>query len=218
MTKIDEQARLAVEGYDEELAMTTLGPLGDYGLEVISGAREAYNDNAPFAGIKTRVVDTQSESLATLAALPGFVYLGSPYSKYALGHDVAAYVVSVSATQLMARGLRVYYPITHGHFVNKHGKLPQTWTFWKEQCQPMIDAASSLVALMMDGWEESVGLIYEIGEFERAGKPVVYVDPGALNDRSQNTRVAEASDDCVYDPMTGKPKFFTMDELLRRSA
>lgn len=204
MTNLDEQARRAVEG-----------PQWDADLAVISGAREAYNgahlkervlpgedgkpgwlvrewvnDNAPFAGIRTRVVDTQSESLAALRDLPGFVYLGSPYSKYALGHDVAAYVVSVSATQLMARGMRVYCPIAHGHFVSKHGKLPKTWEFWKEQCRPMIDAASSLVVLMMDGWQESVGLIYEIGEFERAGKPIVYVDPSALNDRSQNMRVA----------------------------
>lgn len=157
---------------------------------------EPSNDNArPVAtatrrGLPNRNIDVMSESLAEIGELPGFIYLGSPYSKYRLGHDTAAYDVSYAAALLMRRGLRIYAPITHGHFISKHAELPQTWEFWKAQCQPMIDAASSLIVLQMHGWEESVGLIYEIAEFECAGKPIVYVDPRELVARSQNMGVA----------------------------
>lgn len=112
-----------------------------------------------------------------LVGEPGFVYLGSPYSKYYAGHDAAAADVSIVAGHLMQLGLVVYAPIAHGHFISAHAELPQTWEFWKKQCQPMIDAASSLVVATMEGWQESVGLTHEIACFLAARKPVIYVDP-----------------------------------------
>lgn len=110
-----------------------------------------------------------------LRELPGYLYLGSPYSKFHDGFDAAAHEVSTAASVLMADGFKIYAPIAHGHFVSKHGDLPQTWEFWKEQCQPMIDSAAALIVLQMEGWEESVGLTYEIEEFWRAGKPIAYL-------------------------------------------
>lgn len=108
----------------------------------------------------------------------GFTYLGSPYSLYP-DHDEAAEIVAASAAGLMAQGIVVYSPIAHGHYVSQQGDLPTSWAFWKAQCQPLIDAASALAVLKMEGWQESVGLTYEIGEFRRAGKPVVFLDSEA---------------------------------------
>lgn len=116
--------------------------------------------------------------IATLRAAGGFIYLGSPYSLYP-DHDEAADIVAAAAAGLMAQGIVVYSPIAHGHYVSQQGDLPQTWEFWKAQCQPLIDAASALAVLKMDGWGKSVGLQYEIGEFRRAGKPVVFLDSEA---------------------------------------
>lgn len=114
-------------------------------------------------------------TLDDIKGATGFLYLGSPYSKFHGGFDAAAFEVSTAAATLMAEGFKIYAPIAHGHFVCKHGELPHTWEFWKEQCQPMIDAAAALIVLQMEGWEDSVGLTYEIAEFERAGKPIVYL-------------------------------------------
>lgn len=108
----------------------------------------------------------------------GFVYLGSPYSLYP-DYDEAADIVAAAAAGLMAQGLVVYSPIAHGHYVSQQGDLPTSWEFWKAQCQPLIDAASALAVLKMEGWGKSVGLQYEIGEFRRAGKPVVFLDSEA---------------------------------------
>lgn len=108
----------------------------------------------------------------------GFIYLGSPYSLYP-DHDEAAEIVAAAAAGLMAHGIVVYSPIVHGHYVSQQGDLPTSWEFWKAQCQPLIDAASALAVLKMEGWGQSVGLQYEIGEFRRAGKPVVFLDSEA---------------------------------------
>jgi hypothetical protein len=151
----------------DTVAETTFGELDDAARWHVEGALRPANDNAP--------------TIDDMGRLPGYLYLGSPYSKYELGHDAAAYVVGRAAGQLMARGLRIYCPIVHGHYIAKTHKLPEDWSFWKDQCQPMIDAAAALIVLQMDGWDESVGLTYEIEEFRRAGKPVAYVTPAALN-------------------------------------
>jgi hypothetical protein len=110
-----------------------------------------------------------------LINISGYVYLASPYSKWE-DKELAAEIVAKAAADLMNRGLIIYSPITHGHVVAKHG-LPYSWDFWKRQCQPMIDAAAAIIVLEMDGWDSSVGMSYEIDEFERMGKPIVYLDP-----------------------------------------
>lgn len=115
-------------------------------------------------------------ALKLLADQPGYVYLGSPYSKYEAGHAAAARVAADAAAYLMRRGLVIYSPIAHGHAVAAHG-LPLDWGFWKAQCQPLIDAAAALIVLTMDGWQESVGLQYEIDEFVRTGRPILHVSP-----------------------------------------
>ena len=150
----DSVARLAVEGDNDNVPKVTAGA-------------SAKDTLARFPKIMARLAEGPRPS--------GFYYLGSPYSLYKDGHDAAASMVARAAAGLMADGLVVYSPIAHGHFVTMHGDLPQDWEFWKEQCQPMIDAAAALIVLRMEGWQESVGLTYEIGEFDRAGKPVHYM-------------------------------------------
>lgn len=134
---------------------------------------EGDNDNAPVAAQAQ-----PADPTATLRAAGGFIYLGSPYSLYP-DHDEAAEIVAAAAAGLMAQGLVVYSPIAHGHYVSQQGELPTSWGFWKAQCQPLIDAAAALAVLKMEGWGKSVGLQYEIGEFRRAGKPVVFLDSEA---------------------------------------
>ena len=133
--------------------------------------RNYARDNLPVAA-------QPASPITRLRAAGGFIYLGSPYSLYP-DHDEAADIVAAAAAGLMAQGLVVYSPIAHGHYVSQQGDLPTSWEFWKAQCQPLIDAASALAVLKMEGWGQSVGLQYEIGEFRRAGKPVVFLDSEA---------------------------------------
>lgn len=175
-------------GLSTDTAATTFGPLEKY---------VAANDNVPgaeqpargpferppytvFQGDNPHMEKTPEgrlpSGLALLADHPGYVYLGSPYSKYEAGHDAAARVVADAAASLMRRGLVIYSPIAHGHAVAAHG-LPLDWDFWKAQCQPLIDGAAGLIVLTMAGWQESIGLQYEIEEFVRTGKPILHLSP-----------------------------------------
>lgn len=171
-----------------EVVTTTFGPLDKY---------VAANDNVPasirgltgsgkpylYSAKELAARDRETEPLHTLddlAKLQGFIYLGSPYAKYDAGMDEAARVVTECAGRLMARGMRIYCPIAHGHAVTRYQDLPRTWDFWKDQDQPLIDAASSLIVLEMRGWWDSVGLKYEFESFLKAGKPIVYIEPHEL--------------------------------------
>ncbi|WP_313666278.1 DUF1937 family protein [Shinella sp.] len=187
-------------GLTTDITTTTFGPLEKYvaandnkaGATVhnpdaasirglyVGLQRPASTDSGQFRGDNPHMEMTPEErlpsGLALLADQPGYVYLGSPYSKYEAGHDAAARVVADSAAALMRRGLVIYSPIAHGHAIAVHG-LPLDWGFWKKQCQPLIDGAAGLIVLTMAGWQESVGLQYEIEEFVRAGKPILHVSP-----------------------------------------
>lgn len=175
----------------DDLATTTFGPLDKYMAandnvpaadrgQYIGLRRPASSDSGQFRGDNPHMEMTPEErlqsGLALLADQPGYVYLGSPYSKYEAGHDAAARVVADAAAKLVHRGLVIYSPIAHGHAIAAHG-LPLDWGFWKKQCQPLIDGAAGLIVLTMAGWQESVGLQYEIEEFVRAGKPILHVSP-----------------------------------------
>lgn len=182
-----------IAGVKAELAATTFGPLDKY-VPANDGraggepyrywpAKPSHGSYVLFEGDNPHMEMTPEErlpsGLALLADLPGYVYLGSPYSKYEAGHDAAARVVADAAARLMHRGLAIYSPIAHGHAIAAHG-LPLDWAFWKSQCQPLIDGAAGLIVLTMAGWQESVGLQYEIEEFVRTGRPILHVSPAWL--------------------------------------
>lgn len=158
------------------------GQSAGFGIGAAS-IRGPIGSGKPYLYTAKELAEMEPDPLHTiedLAKLPGFIYLGSPYAKYHAGMDEAARVVTECAGKLMARGMRIYCPIAHGHAVTRYQELPRTWSYWKNQDQPLIDAASSLIVLEMHGWWQSVGLEYEFGAFMKAGKPIVYVEPSEL--------------------------------------
>lgn len=186
----DSAARRYVE--HDTTAQETFGPLPrmtraefdaspEYAYDMRTGqmvrTNGPANDNVPVAQQPARKLDKwETPAAFRLKCLPfGLTYLGSPYSLYKHGLHRAAREAAMAAARLMEIGLVVYAPIPHGHNIACWGDLPAEWEFWKRQCQPYIDAASSLVVLKLEGWQDSVGLTYEIEEFERQGKPSVAV-------------------------------------------
>lgn len=116
-----------------------------------------------------------------MASLPGYVYVGTAYSKHKRGLAAANAVACRACASLMRQGVRAFSPIAHSHAVSFIGSVDgRDWEFWKRQDQPMMDAAAALCVVTMDGWRDSVGLTYEIAEFEDAGKPVFYLSPAEL--------------------------------------
>lgn len=119
----------------------------------------------------------------SLDALRGerLVYTATPYTNYPHGHAAAAYDAARATAALMRRGIRALSPIAHSHAVGTVGNLSLVdGDFWQHQDEPLVEAASACVVVMLDGWMTSRGVQHEIAAFRAAGKPVVFVEPGEL--------------------------------------
>jgi len=58
------------------------------------------------------------------------------------------------------------------------------WSFWREYDRAFLEMCSEVWVLTLDGWRESHGVQAEIELARELGKPVVLVEPDALNDRT----------------------------------
>jgi len=106
------------------------------------------------------------------------IYLASPYSSDDLAvRDARFEAVCREAARLMQGGVHAYSPIAHTHPIAMRGDLPTDWAFWESYDRVMIDAATEVWVLMLDGWQESRGVAAEIKIADEAGKPVRYVTP-----------------------------------------
>ena len=107
------------------------------------------------------------------------IYLASPYK-----HQTPKVMedrfkaVTIAAAHFMDKGERIYSPITHGHTVNQHMKQDAgCHKFWLDQCYKHVVTASAVYVLGTKGWDESVGVRWEIETAFAFGVPVYYVDP-----------------------------------------
>lgn len=107
-----------------------------------------------------------------------FFYLATPYTKYPWGHEQAFRdATRLAAVLTKDCGLPVFCPIAHSHPMAAEGKLHATDAeFWKSVDMPFINAASALIVATLPGWYESEGVKHEIAEFNKAGKPVHFLD------------------------------------------
>jgi glycosyltransferase involved in cell wall biosynthesis len=110
-----------------------------------------------------------------------FLYLATPYSRYVAGIE-AAYVMACEQQALLVRaGVPVFCPISHTHGAAIHGGIdPLDHTVWMPADEPFMAAASGLIMVMADGWEESYGMKIELETFRAAGKPVVWMTVGVV--------------------------------------
>ena len=116
------------------------------------------------------------------------VYVATPYSKYKDGIERAFIEAAQITAKLIASGIHAYSPICHTHPVAVYGNMdPLDHGIWLKFDQAMMNAASSLIVVKMDGWEDSIGIKHEIEEFSRSGKPISYLDPVSMEiERNDN--------------------------------
>lgn len=109
------------------------------------------------------------------------VYVGSPYTKFHLGHEAAFQQAAQITGALMMKGVKVYSPITHGHPLSVHGGVPFTdHDVWMPFDRAMMDKSDALIVAKMDRWERSEGVDHEIHVFIEAGKPIYFINPDTL--------------------------------------
>lgn len=100
-----------------------------------------------------------------------FAYLAIPYTSKnpdpeANATERAARMVDFwkACAYLIDRGDHVVSPMTLEPALLAAPNMPYEWPFWKEYSLKMIGICSTLVVLMLDGWEESTGVEGEIKE------------------------------------------------------
>lgn len=113
-----------------------------------------------------------------------FFYLATPYSKYPAGLDAAFQEACRNAGLLIAAKIPVFCPIAHTHPIAMACEIDALdHSIWLPADQPMMDAACGIIVVMMDGWFESRGIEHELEAFTKAGKPIVYMEPGEVPDK-----------------------------------
>lgn len=108
-----------------------------------------------------------------------FWYLATPYTKYAGGIEEAVKLACRETGRLIRAGVPVYSPIAHMHSIAiGSGMDPKDHTLWMKADESMMTAASGLIMLCAEGWDQSAGMQIEFEAFRNAGKPIVYMKPG----------------------------------------
>ena len=72
--------------------------------------------------------------------------------------------------------------LQYGHtLVEKYPNLPINWDYWKDYCFSFIDRSDIFCVIMLDGWQESVGVKEELEYAKSKNIKIIYFDP-KLND------------------------------------
>ena len=110
-----------------------------------------------------------------------FWYLATPYSNYTQGVSAAFRDASRQAAMFIRAKIPIFCPIAHTHPIAVCGKLDtRDLSIWLPADKAFMEASCGIIVCMLDGWEDSKGIQYEIEFFKKSGKPIVYMTPGVL--------------------------------------
>lgn len=114
------------------------------------------------------------------------VYVAGPYSykgpyKETIMQKRYEALTNYSAWLINSGEYVVFSPITHSRPLitssNHISAANYTWDFWKKQDLWFLSRCDEIHILMLEGWEESVGVTAEIEFAKKNGKSMRYVDP-----------------------------------------
>lgn len=105
-----------------------------------------------------------------------FIYLLSPYSDESIITSTTRYILARAAVAMIVQeGFPVYSPILHNHDMAMTHGVDGTSDFWNVLNRPFLDACSDAWVLMIEGWEQSRGIQWEVEYLKARDKNVRYV-------------------------------------------
>ena len=106
----------------------------------------------------------------------GYWYMASPYTKHAGGYEVANFEACLAASLLIDKGVRIFCPIAHSHAIANVGIIEKGDSrTWLAQDYPLMIAATGLLVVMIDGYEDSHGIAVEVETFKEQDKQIHYL-------------------------------------------
>jgi hypothetical protein len=124
------------------------------------------------------MLDLDDAAIAEMKETGGFWYLGSEYTLFDGGIEMAARLACRAAGFLMSKGIAIFSPIAHSHPIAAVAGLnPLDHALWMSIDRPIMEAAEGLIVVRSPGWKLSRGLAEEIAFFRDNGAPVYGYDP-----------------------------------------
>lgn len=107
------------------------------------------------------------------------IYVASPYSNPDERVRRENYlIVTKIVADLVSRGYVAISPITYGHVLLEHAKMPTDWEFWNDFCLTLLEKCDRmLVCNTMSGWDKSKGVAEEIKYARKMGIKIEYLKP-----------------------------------------
>lgn len=116
------------------------------------------------------------DAIAEMKRLGGLWYVGTPYTRYHGGLEAAFREACRAGAVLLDAGISVYVPIAHTHPLAEFTSADhRDHEHWLAVDRPFMEAAVGMCVVEMPGWDESVGVGYEIAHFQTSGKPIVHL-------------------------------------------
>ena len=110
------------------------------------------------------------------------IYLASPYTHADAAVRQKRFEAACrAAARLMRQGTIVFSPIAHSVPIAEHG-LPLDWQFWQRNDRRLLEACDEVAVLVLDGWEQSVGVQAEMRIATELGKPIRLLSAEAEGD------------------------------------
>ena len=107
------------------------------------------------------------------------IYLASPYTHANPSVREQRYQAACRATAALIRaGQVVFSPIVHSHPLVAFG-LAGTWETWERIDRAFLERCDEVAVLMLDGWDQSVGVRAELRIAREMGKPVRFLEVDA---------------------------------------
>lgn len=87
-------------------------------------------------------------------------------------------ILSHYCGKLLEEGKWNLSPVTHGTTISRHVKLPMDFNFWQHISYEMLKVCEEMHVLMLEGWEDSIGVLGEINYAKMNNIPIHYVEIG----------------------------------------
>jgi len=105
------------------------------------------------------------------------IYVANPYTGTSYERNQRFLAVEKYTAHLIRNGKTAISPIVHNHVLAFRHELPHDFGFWQNYCLSLLFACDEMHVLMLDGWEESVGVEGEIEEASEREKTIWCIDP-----------------------------------------